>query len=301
MNARYNTGVRFNHNFGVLETLSFVGEGVGAALYILSIATGQIVLAVLGIAFVIGALFALRAHLGKPMRGWRALTRFATSWVSRGSVMMACFLAFASLSVAAAYLEALAPYQTILSRIALVFSVGVLVYAGMLLRTMQAIHLWRGPLVPLAFSAHSLASGSAIAWALLPWLGVDPVTVEWLPVLGIGCLLLGSVLSGLHLALAERSAGVQASLNRLLAGDLRSNFIWAAGVLGIVVSLLGLLGSRSLMGSAGPNAAMLLSALVAACRLYGDYAYRNSIVVAGAYEPVLSTSSRNLGLPFSRS
>jgi len=289
MNARYNTGVRFNHNLGILETLSFVGEGVGAALYILAIATGKMILAVLGIAFVIGALFALRAHLGKPMRGWRAFTRFATSWVSRGSMMMACFLAFATLSVGAGYVEALAPYQKALSAVALAFSAGVLIYAGMLLRTMRAIHLWRGPFVPLAFSAHSLASGAAIAWALMPWLGVDLGTVEWLPPLGIAGLILGVLLSWLHIARAERSAGVRASLDRLLAGDLRQNFIWVAGVLGIAVPLLGFLASRFLMTSAGPGVAMLLFALVAACRLYGDFVYRNSIVTAGAYEPVFPT------------
>jgi len=282
MTARYNTGIRFNH-LGILEILSFVGEGVGAALYILAIATGQMTLAALGIAFVIAAVLSLGAHLGRPIRSWRAFTRLVSSWVSRGSLMMVGFLGFAILAVGAGYLEILAPWQKALKAVALIFSVGVLFYAGMVLRSMRAVRLWRGPLVPLAFAAHSLATATAITWALAPWLGVEAAAVNWLPSFGIGCLILGFALSGLHIALAERSVGVKASLNRLLAGDLRQGFFWAAGGIGIVVPLLGLMSANALPGG---GVGTLLFALVAICRLYGDYAYRNSIVVAGAYEPI---------------
>lgn len=286
MNQKYNTGVRFNHQLGILETLSFVGEGVGAALYIVAIAIGQVPVAVLGILFVIAAVVALRAHLGKPQRGWRALARLATSWVSRGVLMMSCFLGFACLSVAAAYLQFLAPYQKALTTTALVFSVAVIVYAGMLLRSMRALRLWRGPFVPMAFSAHSLATALTIGAALAPWLGIDMASVDWLLPAGAGCLILSGALSAVHLSLAERSTGVRASLERLFAGDLRQQFMWGAGVLGLVVPIAGILASRYLMAGVGSDVAALLIAAVALCRLYGDFAYRNAIVLAGAYEPI---------------
>lgn len=295
MSEKYSTGVRFNHQLGILETLSFVGEGIGAALYIVSIAIGQLPIAVLGILFVVGAVLALRAHLGKPERGWRALTRLATSWVSRGVLTMSCFLGFASLSVAAAYLQFLAPYQKTLTMVALVFAVAIIVYAGMLLRSMRALRLWRGPFVPLAFSAHSAASGLTLGAALAPWLGADPAGIEWMLPAGAGCLVLGIALSVVHLALAERSAGVLASLERLLAGDLRQQFVWGAGALGIVVPLAGLTLARYLMAGFDPQLTTMLLAVVAVCRLYGDFAYRNAVVLAGAYEPLFpSAPIRNL-------
>jgi DMSO reductase anchor subunit len=286
MNQGYSIGVRFNHNFGFLETLSFVGEGIGAALYIFAFVTGQmLLLGVLSMAFVVGALVALGIHLGKPVRGWRAYTRFVTAWVSRGSIMMTGFLGFAFLTLCAGYLEFLAPFAKILSIVALVFSVGVLIYAGMALRSMRAIHLWRGPFVPLAFSAHSFATGATIVWALLPWLGIDAAAIAWLPSVGIGCLILAVALSGLHLALAERSAGVKASLARLSAGgDLNQKLTWGAGAVGIAAPLSGFLLSSFIAGS---GAATLIGAIVVICRLYGDFAYRNAIVVAGAYEPLV--------------
>lgn len=286
----YSTGVRFNHQLGILETLSFVGEGVGAALYITATLTGQPAIAVLGIVFVVGAVAALGAHLGKPGRGWRAVRRLATSWVSRGVLMMSGFLGFATLSLAAAYIDVLGPLQKPLTVMALIFAAVVIVYAGMLLRSMRAIRLWRGPFVPLSFSAHSLATALIIAWAMAPWLAAHLARLEWLLPVGAGCLVLCSVLSAMHLLRVERSAGVKASIDRLFAGDLRNDFIWGAGVLGIVVPLAGLIAFWSVTASLGHEATGALFVLVAICRLYGDFAYRNAVVLAGAYEPIFPSA-----------
>lgn len=287
MSHEFKTGIRFNDHLGTLETASFLGEGVGAALYIVAIATGQLPLAALGIFFVVAAVVVLRAHLGVPQRSWRAPRRVATSWVSRGVVMMSGFLGFSILSVAAAFIAFLAPLQTALTMMALVLSVPVIVYAGMLLRSMRAIRLWRGAFLPLSFTAHSLASALTIAWALAPWLTADITHIAWLQPAAAASLMLSAAMSVTHLLQAENSAGVQASINRLLAGDLRPTFFWGAGLLGIVVPLAGLSAPWIWSESLGRDAAMAIFAVAAACRLYGDFAYRYAMVRAGAYEPVM--------------
>lgn len=287
MSKVFTTGVRFNHHLGTHETTTFVCEGVGGALYVIAVAAGLIPLAAVGILFVAAAVALLGLHLGRPDRAWRSPKRVAASWVSRGSVMMGAFLGIASLSVVANYLEALGSVHAPLTAVAVVLAAGVIVYAGMLLRSMKAIRLWRGAFVPASFSLHSLATAAMIVWALAPWLGSDLNRIEWVRQAGIGCLMLCAGSSAWHLLRAERSAGVRASLERLFTGDLRNRFLFGAVVLGIVVPLAGWSGLSLLHAGSEPAPATALFAVLAACRLYGDFTYRQAIVLAGAYEPVI--------------
>lgn len=281
MKQKYQPGVRFNHNMSLLETLSFFGEGVGAALYIAATLTGQRALAIVGIVLVIGAVVALLAHLGKPLRAWRAMLRVATSTVSRGTICISAFLGIAILAQGAPLLPPLAPYQGVLTTLSLVAAVPVIIYAGMLLRSMRAIRLWRGPFVPLAFVSHSAASGTTVAACA----ATGSTAAQPLIASAFGLLLLAAAMSALHLSRAERSVGVQASLARLLGGDLKRRFVFGGGVAGLVVPVVGL-GALALMAVQGGAVAGLLAVLVVAARLYGDFAYRNGIVIAGAYEPI---------------
>lgn len=275
MSQKYQTGVRFNHHLGVLETLSFLGEGVGAALYAIAVVTDQWLLAVLGILLVVGAVVSLLNHLGRPLRSWRAITRVGSSWVSRGTLFIGIFVALATLSVAVRLVD-LAALRGVLEVAALMVAVPVMIYAGMLLRSMRAIRLWRGPFVPLAFVTHSSATALTLAWALTPLLGGS---AAWLQPAAVVALILSAALSVMHLLRVERSEGVRASLERLFAGDQRMSLVGGGGVFGIAVPLLAL---AALAPGATP--VMLAAAL---CRLYGDFAYRNAIVLAGAYEPVM--------------
>jgi DMSO reductase anchor subunit len=283
MSTKYSTGVRFNHHMGVLESISFTGEGVGAALYVIAFVTGQWALGIVGILLVFGAVVALLNHLGVPLRSWRAITRVATSWVSRGTSMIGAFLAAATASILALYIAPLQALQPVLALLAVVFAIPVMIYAGMLLRSMRALRLWRGSFVPLSFIAHSIATACVLAWAVMHLLG-DAALPGWLQPLALVSLVAAAVLSTMHLMLVERSVGVSASLERLLKGDLRNGLFIGAGLAGFIVPLVALV-----VWSGGAPAALLV--LVAAARLYGDFAYRNAIVIAAAYEPVMPFES----------
>jgi len=288
MSTKFDTGVRFNTNMGLLEALSFFGEGVGAALYLLGAFTALLALDILGIVFMLGAVLVLRAHLGQPTRGWRALSRLGCAWVSRGTLLIGGFTGCATLSVVVAYVGALQPLRSGLTLAAVAFSVPVLLYAGLLLRSMRAVRFWRGITMPLAFSAHSAATALTLACALVMWLpgGGAPIAIEWLQPGAIIALLLAAAMSAAQLLLVEPSVGTQASVNRLLTGSLRGLFLGRAGILGLLVPLAALLGLGLLArGEAGPQSTFLLAGL-ALLRLYGDFAYRYAIVQAGAYEPI---------------
>ena len=287
MRGEFRTGsTRFVEHMGFLEVSSFVGEGVGAALYLLGVYTNQRSIVALGVGFVALAVVALLSHLGtRAHLGWRALARIRTSWVSRGSLFISVFMALAVPALGAAYIDALAPLQKPLTVGALVFAPLVILYAGMMLRSMKAVTLWRNALVPLAFIAHSLSTALVIVWAMAQAAGWDLTQVAWLRPAAIGGLLLAAGLSAVHLLSATRTAAIKASLDRLFAGSLRATSIGGAGVAGLAVPLAVLLA-----GVGGP----LLAVLAALCRLFGDYAYRLSVVKAGAYEPIVPPLTRRL-------
>lgn len=294
VNGEFRTSrIRFVEHMGFLEVMSFLGEGVGAALYIFGVVLAQRSLQVLGVLFVAAAVVALFSHLGtRAHLAWRALTRVRTSWVSRGSLFMSAFMAFSVPAVAATYIDALASIRQPLTAVALIFAPLVIIYAGMMLRSMKAVSLWRSSYVPLAFSAHSLATALTITLAVLLWSGGDAAGIGWLPPLGIGFLVLCATISAVHLRPAEPSAGIQASIDRLFSGKLRGQLIWGAGFMGIVVPLAGLVASWLLVQSIGEGAASAILGIAVICRLFGDYAYRSSIVMAGAYEPIVPPPSR---------
>ena len=88
----FTVGIRFNRELGFLEVLSFWGEGVGAAIYLFAILSNNVLLALSGLLFVVVAIVALVAHLGKAVRAWRVTANLATAWVSRGPIIMAGFV-----------------------------------------------------------------------------------------------------------------------------------------------------------------------------------------------------------------
>lgn len=277
--TKYSTGVRFIQTFGKLEVWSFIGEGVGAVLYLVGAATGRLVLEILGVAFLMLAVLVLRAHLGQPTRGWRALTKVGNAWVSRGTLAIAIFTAAAAGSLACAYLDFLRPLEPLASAVAVVFAFPVIFYAAMMLRSMRAIHLWRGPFLPLGFPAHSAATGLTLAFAIAAVSGEG--FVSWLLPSALAALVVAALLTFLHIKTVEPSPGTQASLERLRSGSMRQCYRVGAWLMGIGVPLAALL-----VVAATGAAPAILGIVAAAARFYGDYCYRLAIVTSGAYEPV---------------
>ena len=293
MSQKFTVDVRFSRHFGTLESLSFWGEGVGGGLYIAAILVGIKSAAVLGIAFVLCAVIALLSHLGNPQRSWRASTRLATAWVSRGTVTIGGFLAVSVLYLATPYLWDVAALQRSLEVVSVGLAGLVIIYAGMLLRSMRAIRFWSGIYVPLSFGVHSLATGLVVVWVVT---AVKPalegsIAVPW--VAAVAGLIAAAAVSLSYLAGIKRSEGVRASLGRLTRGDLRTQLFLGAGLMGIVIPALGVVGYGLMAAEMTEVEKLFLLAVVAISRLYGDFSFRNSIVLAGAYEPIVPSALRS--------
>lgn len=278
--------VRFNNQLGNLETFSMFAEGLGGVLYIAGTFLGQLPVAGLGSLLVLLAIFALLAHLGTPLRFWQAWRNAASSMASRGVIAMGGFMCTSLGWIAGKLLDLPAPWQTALLAASWLSAVVVVAYGGLLLRSIRAIGLWRGPYVVTAFPAHSIASAAVV----LPLMTrAEPQNIEvaqWL-VAAMVALLACSALSLVHLLAAGPTAGVRASVNRILNGDLRTLFFGGACLIGILMPLICLAGVHLWSGGVADGPLWTLLAVAGTCRLVGDYAYKRVIVRTGAYEPIL--------------
>jgi DMSO reductase anchor subunit len=129
--------------------------GAGGALFV----AGAVLTVLLCGAGLVAATF----HLGHPMRAWRAMSMWRTSWLSREVIVLPVFIA-----VAAAWgLARWAGAPTFaLGLIGCALALLLYLCTGMIYGAVAVIREWATPLTPLSFAAMGLASGSLVAAAL---------------------------------------------------------------------------------------------------------------------------------------
>lgn len=282
--------VRFVEHMGFLEVFSFCGEGIGGALFIAGMVLQQPVLVALGIGAVFSAVIALLMHLGsRALLSWRALRMVRTSWVSRGSLFISLFMLFSMSYVVSLYANLSIGLQNMAMYLADVCAVLVIIYAGMMLRSMKAVVLWRSLYLPAAFVLHSSASALVVSFVYIAVVGQsEPDFV--VKIIALLLLLCSAAVSAIHVVSAKKTPAIQSSIHRMFSGIVSKTMLWGALVCGIVVPVSGLVLSVFFPSDSIVYSALLI--IVVFSRLYGDYAYRLSIVKCGAYEPIVPPRSR---------
>ncbi|UZW61359.1 dimethyl sulfoxide reductase anchor subunit family protein [Lysobacter enzymogenes] len=111
------------------------------------------------------------AHLGKPLRAWRAFSQWRTSWLSREGVM--ALLTYAPALALLGWLLALDPQRALppawpaLAGAALaVCALLTVACTAMIYASLPPIPAWRHPLVVPVYLAFALLSGAALLAAL---------------------------------------------------------------------------------------------------------------------------------------
>ena len=155
-------------------TLSGTGQGLFITLAAVDAAqaTGQAAGAG-GTLFVAGAvltvllcgagLVAATFHLGHPMRAWRAMSMWRTSWLSREVIVLPMFIAVAAVWGLARWTGA---PTFALGLVGCALALGLYLCTGMIYGAVAVIREWATPLTPLSFAVMGLASGSLVAAAL---------------------------------------------------------------------------------------------------------------------------------------
>ncbi len=156
----------------LFTTLSGAGYGLWFVLgLVLAVHAGHAplrtpVLAALAIGFALSTtgLLCSVGHLGKPLRAWRALSQWRSSWLSReGIAAIAC--AFVALATAALVLGDGAPGAQRVAGLALAVNAIVVVFCTARIYTsLPTIAAWHDARVLPAFLALAFASGATWWW-----------------------------------------------------------------------------------------------------------------------------------------
>ena len=157
----------------IFTTLAGAGQGLLLLLVALDILrlTGSVeaptLLFTVGAALVLllagGGLIAATFHLGRPMRAWRAVAMWRTSWLSREVIVLPAFMAVVALWGAGHYFERPLP---IAGAVAAALALLLYLCTGMIYGAVKAIRAWATPMTPLNFCLIGIASGALLTTAL---------------------------------------------------------------------------------------------------------------------------------------
>jgi DMSO reductase anchor subunit len=113
---------------------------------------GAVIVLVLGAA----GLFAAMFHLGHPLRAWRAVAMWRTSWLSREVIVLPVFMLVVALWGGAHRVGA---PSLVLGGVACALALVLYLCTGMIYAAVSAIREWATPLTPLNFALIGIASG----------------------------------------------------------------------------------------------------------------------------------------------
>ena len=138
-------------------------------------------------------LLAATFHLGHPLRAWRAVMVWRTSWLSREVIMLPAFMAVVALWGGLQWLGGTP--SMLIAAVASVLAVGLFICTGMIYAAVSVIREWASPLTPLCFGLLGQASGLMLAAALA---GCTATAVA--PALAVGALIALALAGGVRAA-----------------------------------------------------------------------------------------------------
>ena len=179
-----------------LTTLIGVGQGLFLALY-----TGQIYSmmkllpaqdsqsfyalgSLLAFGFLAAGLFASFFHLGRPLRAWRSISQWRTSWLSREVIILPITMFFIALYGAAHYFGWTKPLFTlaqthpidlslIIGALATLATLALFIGTGMIYASLKFLQEWHSPLTVINYILLGGASGFTLAAGFSAYVGAD--------------------------------------------------------------------------------------------------------------------------------
>jgi len=285
----FQVGVRFQRYWDTSMANAFFCGELGAGLFFVSFlfdfVTGMV--AGLLITGIFKSYFHM-AHMGVPMKSWRAISRPDRSWISRGLMAIVFYLGFgtAHCLILAFDLETAWGLGTaagnLVQLLAACAALVVMTYQGFAMSHSTAISLWNTALMPVSSLTYALTGGAILTMALgwnslfagVPQ-GRESLANGVLLLLLIDAIVLASVLYSAH----NRSRGGKVSTLLLLTGAYRKVFLSLVVGAGLILPAL------ILWVVPGNFIAVLLAAVSV---LAGYYSYRVLIFKVGVFEPMMS-------------
>jgi DMSO reductase anchor subunit len=228
--------------------------------------------------------------LGNPLRGWRAVSRWRSSWISRGIIALNLFAVAGGLYI-------LGPIAGVFGEVGVgeeralfitcVALLGILVvYDGFLLSESAAIGAWNMALMILLFPIFSLLGGAGLLGALWGPIHSDTpgksgyLDLEALHELETILLAAGAFALASYLLTIHRDHFLRESAWKSIVGPLRPLFIVAVVIGAVALPLV--VAAMSLSWPLIEDATILL-AIVALVAVVGDYAFKYIVLSVGGF------------------
>ena len=171
-----------------LTTLIGVGQGLFLALYsgqiysMMNLLPGQdsqsfyAIGTLLSLLFLAAGLVASVFHLGRPLRGWRAISQWRTSWLSREVIVLSVTIVLTLLYGVAHYLAWTQPIFTLgetypidislaIGTLTMFSTFALFICTGMIYACIKFLQEWNSPLTVINFILFGAASGFTLAAA----------------------------------------------------------------------------------------------------------------------------------------
>ncbi len=181
-----------------LTTLIGVGQGLFLALYsgqiysMMNLLPGQdsqsfyAIGTLLALLFLAAGLVASFFHLGRPMRGWRSISQWRTSWLSREIIVLGITLFLILLYGVAHYLAWTQPILILgetypidlslaIGTLAMFSTFALFISTGMIYACIKFLQEWHSPFTVINFILFGAASGFTLAAAFSAVIGSDVV------------------------------------------------------------------------------------------------------------------------------
>jgi formate-dependent nitrite reductase membrane component NrfD len=265
---------------GLLLVIAHFFSGIGAGVWLFSLALDYD--AGLIISIVVMTVLAGGAHLaflGRWQRFWRMILRPHSSWISRGFLGIALFLAGAVLYVLPGLRDT--TFGSAMLAVSILGVALILVHKGFVYLVSRAIPFWNVWLLPFLYIAYALRGGAALLLVAAAVAG-EVFDIDLLEAIKLWVVVSSAVLLLLYLALANNAGpAAKRSLQELVAGRLSPTFYVGTIFLGLVVPIaLGAIGSTTGLWRG-------LLAFVGLSSLAGDFFIHYCIVKAGIYLPIV--------------
>ncbi len=266
-----------------MVALSMSTEGVGAALFVISLLSGLMGAAFVGLGLVCVGATALFTHLGHPLRFWRVISKTHVTWISRGAIFTGGLIGFGVLSLVLPQANALG---MLCQMISLMCALVVMLYTGFLFSSMNSIPFWNTSLMPTLFLVHSMASAGVVLLGFLPLAGqkLGDCPLEVSAVLAL--LLFSLVLTWVYTRSVPASDAAQESVRLLTQGRLKPLFLVGGGIIGLAAPIVLVMLAYSISLDMGVLSGLLVFVALV-FRMGGDMAFRKAMLRAGVYAPVI--------------
>jgi sulfite dehydrogenase (quinone) subunit SoeC len=264
---------------GIMVAFAMFFGGISGGLYLSSLYFHSLLGMFIAWLLAMAAGVTDMAHLSKPMRFWRMISKPGSSWISRGFILIWLFLGAAMIQLAISQWAPGNAWETLFKVIAGILAFGVAIYSGFALGFVGAIKIWNTGLVPILYVISGLTAGLAVV-VLVSLSASNLVTIANFMV---AALVAYAILLGVYLWSATYgSATERESIIRVLRGPIAPAFWIGVVIFGIIIPLAMVAPFSFTQQESSP-----MFAVAAVCTIIGGVALRYVVLKAGMYSPLL--------------